>query len=152
MLLTLDLSSPEQSVMGKAIEHYHYHENPLHGILNTKGFPHNGGSHTLSVTGNKKDLLSWLDLFLENYPSTSQEINALKEELLIYDKRYIKLFNLKRKDLNGKNNKWFNVSKRIDYFRIYGDYRLTGPLIKLIPNEYLKTVCPKLTIEFLTSL
>ena len=84
-IINISLSAPEQSVMGKALFNFYYRNNDgLEDLIKTSGRPHNGGEHSLVISGTKDNLEAWLDLFLEKYPTVNNEINKLKNELNNY--------------------------------------------------------------------
>lgn len=119
----IQLSSPQQhptSAMPKALHDLYYGgevENDLLRLIQFTGYPHNGGSHTFTVFGERYDAVAWLDLFLERFPETKPEIEIIKKEIrkvFLHEpsKRilYIKLSEFKRQHgYNGQliTRKWF---------------------------------------------
>lgn len=84
MKVTVVLTSPEQhpiSQMPDALWSVWYFNRKLLDLIEATGCPNTGCQHTLTVKGLGKDVVSWLDLFLEHYPTTLPEISAIKETI-----------------------------------------------------------------------
>ena len=83
----VDLSAPEShasSAMPKALRDLYYsgkRGDTLLSLIESTGYPHNGGSHTLKVFGKRYDVVAWLDLFLDQYPDTKPEIDIIKKTI-----------------------------------------------------------------------
>jgi hypothetical protein len=84
MKVHLNLTSPEQhykSAMPKALRDLHYGRSGLISLIDHTGCPNNGGQHTLTVSGERQEVVAWLDLFLEQYPETKPEVDILKRNI-----------------------------------------------------------------------
>lgn len=81
MKVRVVLSSPEQhpiSAMPKALRNILYFNDDLLSLIDWNGCPNSGCEHKLAVSGERRDVIGWLDLFLEAYPDTKPEIHAIK--------------------------------------------------------------------------
>lgn len=86
MEVFLNLDVPEHhhsSAMPRAIrELYYAHRNDgLLSLVNSYGCPHSGGQHKFRFNGERKDVVAWLDLFLDQFPQTKPEIDAIKKRI-----------------------------------------------------------------------
>lgn len=83
----VELSAPQQhatSAMPKALHDLYYGGkvgDELLKLIQFNGYPHHGGSHALTIIGERYDTVAWLDLFLEHYPETKPEIDVIKKEI-----------------------------------------------------------------------
>ena len=77
-LLTLHLTCPEDSPLGGALRHLFYSNPTLLGMIENAGSPHSGGQHRLVVYGKRKDLVSWVELFVEEYGTFACIAKAMK--------------------------------------------------------------------------
>lgn len=86
MQVYLNLDVPEHhgsSAMPRAIRdlYYSYRNDGLLNLIKSYGCPHSGGQHKLHFTGERKDVVAWLDLFLETFPQTKPEVDAIKKRI-----------------------------------------------------------------------
>lgn len=65
----VDLSTSQYIPFGKMLGHLYYTNQALLSLApGRSGYPHNGGEHTLSLSGEVKDIVAFLDLVIEKYP------------------------------------------------------------------------------------
>ena len=100
----VDLSAPQSSVTGRVLHKLMYNNTSLYELApNPVGCPHNGGEHTLSITGSRVDVNAWLDLLSETYPTVEKmAINVkrkIHKEFLSGEWRKYSRINVKLKDL-----------------------------------------------------
>lgn len=84
MNFRIDLSSPEhheRSGMPKALRDMYYGNDTIRTLIKSAGSPHNGGQHTLTIWGERREVIAWLDLFNEEYNNVQQEIAIIKNEI-----------------------------------------------------------------------
>lgn len=84
MKVIVKLDSPqthERSHMGSVLNKMLYGRDDLLGMINYTGCPHNGGQHTLTVRGERCDVVAWLDLFQEAYPDIAPETMIIKSRI-----------------------------------------------------------------------
>lgn len=78
----LDMSACQTSVVGKLLNKGYYGSGPLRDLIecapDRSGYPHNGGQHTLHMSGTQEDVLAWLDMFEE---TTDLELTAVRARL-----------------------------------------------------------------------
>lgn len=84
MQVYLNLDVPEHhatSHMPRAIRDLYYgaKNDDLLSLIKSYGCPHSGGQHKLHFTDERKNVVAWLDLFLERFPNTEPEIKQLKK-------------------------------------------------------------------------
>lgn len=94
--VSVDLSSPQQSILGKALGRLYYETNLLDLLDSSKvirtGFPHNGGYHTLRISGPAEEVIDFLRILKSEFPSAASEIYKLHKALLNADRvAYMKL-------------------------------------------------------------
>ncbi len=66
--VTLKMSSPQETALGKALfKLYYMTGKDLLSLIDHVGYPHNGGEHTLRITGSLEDVKAWVGLFQEKY-------------------------------------------------------------------------------------
>lgn len=79
---SLNFSASQESVVGKWLYRLYYNSGELAKLRDllpgTTGYPHNGGVHSLTLTGTREDLIAWVELF-EDY--TGLELGKLKYTL-----------------------------------------------------------------------
>lgn len=64
----LDLTSPQDSPLGNILCHLYYNSSSLLSLAPKRsGFPHNGWSHSFSISGSLEDLCAYLDLLIDYY-------------------------------------------------------------------------------------
>lgn len=100
----VDLSAPQDSVTGRVLHKLMYNNTSLYELApNPSGCPHNGGEHTFSITGHRRDVNAWLDLLSETYPEVRiMTINIklkIHKEFLSGSWRRWNRINVKLKDL-----------------------------------------------------
>ena len=100
----VDLSAPQDSVTGRVLHKLMYNNTSLYELApNPSGCPHNGGEHTLSITGSRVDVNAWLDLLAETYPEVRIMVINVKrkihKEFLSGAWRGCNRINVKLKDL-----------------------------------------------------
>jgi hypothetical protein len=84
MKVTVVLSAPEHhktSHMPYALRRMYFGQDGLSRLIDMSGYPNNGGQHTCTISGERTDIIAWLDLFLEEYPDTKPEIDTLKKHI-----------------------------------------------------------------------
>lgn len=84
MKVIVKLDSPqthERSHMGTVLNKILYSRDDLLSMINYTGCPHNGGQHTLTVRGDRGDVVAWLDLFQEAYPDIAPEAMIIKSRI-----------------------------------------------------------------------
>lgn len=65
----VDLSTSQYIPFGKMLGNLYYSNQALLSLApGRSGYPHNGGEHTLSLSGDKADIIAFLDLVTEKYP------------------------------------------------------------------------------------
>lgn len=65
----VDLSTSQYIPFGKMLGSLYYANQALLSLApGRSGYPHNGGEHTLSLSGSKEDINAFLDLVVEKYP------------------------------------------------------------------------------------
>lgn len=106
----VDLSAPQVSVTGKALFHLLYNNDQLFKMApNHTGCPHHGGEHSFSITGPRQDVIAWLDLFAEEYPTVNNMVKHVKahirREYLQGDWRKYNRINIKLKNLKWLERK-----------------------------------------------
>lgn len=82
--MRLILTSPEQhpsSKMPAALRHLLYSNDELLSLIDFSGCPNSGCEHTLSISGERRDILGWLDLFVDAYPGVRDEAQAIKKAI-----------------------------------------------------------------------
>jgi hypothetical protein len=68
--VTLKMSSPQETPLGKALfKLYYMTGKDLLDMIDHVGYPHNGGEHTLRLTGPLEEIKAWVGLFQEMYGS-----------------------------------------------------------------------------------
>lgn len=100
----VDLTAPQDSVTGRVLHKLMYNNTSLYELApNPVGCPHNGGEHTLSITGSRVDVNAWLDLLSETYPTVEKMVINVKrkihKEFLSGEWRKYNRINVKLKDL-----------------------------------------------------
>lgn len=100
----VDLSAPQDSVTGRVLHKLMYNNTPLYELApNPSGCPHNGGEHTFSITGHRREVNAWLDLLSETYPEVGIMVVTVKrkihKEFLSGSWRRWNRINVKLKDL-----------------------------------------------------
>ncbi len=79
-LVMVDLSSPQNSQIGRILYHIYYHNETLCDMAPARtGFPNNGGEHTFSVAGTPGDVAAWIELVIEKYSKLTTIPDALEE-------------------------------------------------------------------------
>lgn len=86
MKVTVALTAPEHhktSHMPTALRQMYYQSgyDELCSLIDMTGYPHNGGSHSCAISGERADVVGWLDLFLEAFPDTKPEIDIIKRTI-----------------------------------------------------------------------
>lgn len=84
MKVLVNLSSPEQhptSWMPKAMRELWYRNNGLLDLIEPHGCPNNGCEHTFYFSGERADVVAWLDLFVDAYPLVLPDIHVIKERI-----------------------------------------------------------------------
>lgn len=85
--ISVNFSAPQSSPLGKAIGDLYYKTNLL-GLLDRSkvvrtGFPHNGGMHSLSITGDPQEIIDFIGVLKETFgPVVEQELWKIRKELL----------------------------------------------------------------------
>lgn len=84
MNVIVELTSPEHhasSAMPAALRDLYYHHDGLTRMIKHYGCPNTGGQHTCTISGERADVVAWLDLFLEEHPKTKPEIDIIKRTI-----------------------------------------------------------------------
>lgn len=95
--ISVNLSAPQSSCLGKALADLYYKTNLLDLLDTSKvirtGFPHNGGMHTLTLTGEPKEIIDFLRVLVDAFDSqAAREIFKVRKALLQEDRVvYMKL-------------------------------------------------------------
>lgn len=84
-MIAVNLSMPQLSRFGRTL-HDLYHTSAGEDLLNIgimhHGYPHNGGSHSLTISHpNPDNVKAFLELYKELYPSVTEEIDLMIKEL-----------------------------------------------------------------------
>ncbi|WZX10292.1 hypothetical protein ACP1_0003 [Aeromonas phage ACP1] len=100
----VDLTAPQDSVTGRVLHKLMYNNTSLYELApNPSGCPHNGGEHTLCMTGPRVEVNAWLDLLSETYPEVRIMVINVKRKIhkdfLSGDWRKFNRINVKLKDL-----------------------------------------------------
>ena len=75
----VDLSTAQHIPFGKMLSHLYYSNQALLALApGRSGYPHNGGEHTLSLNGDKHDIVAFLDLVVEKYPYVLCEVTKVQ--------------------------------------------------------------------------
>lgn len=79
----VQLSAPERTELGKVLFRLYYTSGRtlLDLAPGQSGYPHNGGEHTLFLEGERKDILAWLELFIEQYPVIRKPVAWLFQDI-----------------------------------------------------------------------
>lgn len=78
----VDLTAPQYSVTGRVLHRLMYNNTSLYELApNPVGCPHNGGEHTLCITGSRVDVNAWLDLLAETYPTVEKMTLNVKRKI-----------------------------------------------------------------------
>jgi hypothetical protein len=87
----LDLTSGQETPIGTLVGHLYYSNHTLLDQVEHDGYPHNGGSHSLTIKGKIADLLARLDMVVEfysqpkmpeRYVDGARHLKILKESLV----------------------------------------------------------------------
>lgn len=62
----INMTTSQYNAFGKIINNLYYSTRML-DLIQSSGYPHNGGSHTLYIRGTIADLNAFLDLMIEKY-------------------------------------------------------------------------------------
>ena len=84
MRVRLDLTSPEHhdnSAMPKVLREMLYGDHPLLEMIEWTGCPNTGCEHKLIVSGERSEVVAWLDLLKESFPQISEEMNPIKRKI-----------------------------------------------------------------------
>ncbi|WNV46021.1 hypothetical protein [Aeromonas phage AerS_266] len=106
----VDLTAPQVSVTGKALFHLLYNNYDLYQLApDATGCPHHGGEHSFAMVGPRQEVISWLDLFAEEYPTTKNMVeyvkNHIRKQFLQGDWRKYGRINVKLKNLKWLERK-----------------------------------------------
>lgn len=111
----IDLSAPQETTTGKNLNHLLYLNPDLLSLIKIESAcPHNGGAHSLCISGTEDDVKSWLSLFGERYQSSFPLVNVILKEMEVTTKCVIKAKDLKclcipiDDDPNIKQPNWFD--------------------------------------------
>lgn len=88
--IVIELSAPQESPLGKIVGDLFYNTRLLEMVKHT-GYPHNGGEHTLSIYGQPKDLIAFLELVIERFlpfPKYSEGIAKIKEIIAFVEDKF----------------------------------------------------------------
>lgn len=69
-IVRVDLTAPQESLMGRMLQHLYYRTDTLELIKDTcvvTGYPHNGGSHTLRISGEIGEVIDFLRVLRSEY-------------------------------------------------------------------------------------
>lgn len=78
------LTSPEHhptSKMPNVLRKLLYSNDDLLNMIECTGCPNTGCEHSLTISGERSDVVAWLDLLRETYPMITDEVNAIKREI-----------------------------------------------------------------------
>lgn len=71
-MIKIDLTYSQYTMFGDVLRHMYYSNESLISLApNQKGYPHNGGEHTLYISGSKDECSAYIELIKETYPNTS---------------------------------------------------------------------------------
>lgn len=100
--LTVDLSSPQKSAMGRMLFDLYNHKDLL-DLLDSKtivtGFPHNGGSHTLRITGTSDEVIDFIRI-LKNEYTGKVRVELHKVHAALLNSPRVSYMSLRNKDLS----------------------------------------------------
>lgn len=78
----VDLSIGQTTPIGKALGHIWYSNRALRDLgPGISGYPHNGGEHSMSITGTPDDCLAFMDLIGEKYPIARDDMNLFSSHV-----------------------------------------------------------------------
>jgi hypothetical protein len=78
----VDLSMGQTSPIGKALGHIWYSNKALRDLgPEIDGYPHNGGEHTMSISGTPDDCLAFMDLIGEKYPVAREDMGKFSKHI-----------------------------------------------------------------------
>ncbi|QDH47168.1 hypothetical protein PQC06_gp093 [Aeromonas phage LAh10] len=73
------LDAPQDSRTGYMLNNMLYSNTDLTELApDFRGCPHNGGEHTCTVTGTRQEVITWLDLVVEEYPDWEYAATKIK--------------------------------------------------------------------------
>lgn len=101
-IVHVDLSAPLNSFVGKMLYNLYYHTDMLDLIKDActvSGSPHNGGSHTLRISGDREEVIDFLRVLKSEYTGdVNKELFKVHKALLKND--WVIYMGLKDKSLN----------------------------------------------------
>ena len=103
-IVRMDLTAPQSSVMGKMLEHLYYQTDILELIKETcvvVGWPHSGGSHSLRISGERKEVIDFLRVLKSEYRGdVNKELFKVHKALL--KSNWVIYMSLQDKDLRDE--------------------------------------------------
>lgn len=106
----VDLTAPQNSMTGRVLHRLLYNNQDLYDMApNAGGCPHNGGEHSFYLTGPRLEVIAWLDLFKDIYPTTAVMVDTVKghirKQFIDGDWRKYNRINVKLKTLERLERK-----------------------------------------------
>lgn len=81
--IIVDLSASEGSDMGRVLSRLLYGNQELLDLIpGWSGCPHDGGTHKLTIKGDRQDILAWLELLIEAYPDSPSRLSWLYQDII----------------------------------------------------------------------
>lgn len=77
----IDLTTSQYCTFGEALYRFWYFSKLRELAPNLSGYPHNGGEHSTRISGSEEDCRAFLELFVEQFPTTKPVIDRLIQEL-----------------------------------------------------------------------
>lgn len=123
--IVVDLTSPEHSQnskMGEALHSLFYHSKneDLLDTIDHVGCPNSGGSHNLVISGSRPDVMTWLELFLEQFPDIEPEIKEIRRLIM---KESLGAFNFYKVNLKDIKREFKHKGKTISRPWFWKDYQ-----------------------------
>jgi hypothetical protein len=86
--IRVKLSSCQESAVGKALGHLYYSNSTLCSLApNRSGYPHNGGEHTLDISGDSGECSAFIELMIERYPQAADQFQYVLSEIKVGNRR-----------------------------------------------------------------
>lgn len=86
MTMFVNLSAPQDSHMGCMLNHLYYCTNFLSLLSKDTictGYPHNGGQHTLHISGSSEEIFDFINLLKDEYPGKpAEELEKVRKVLV----------------------------------------------------------------------
>jgi hypothetical protein len=80
--INVTLSSGQETPVGKVLYHFFYSNRALCEMApNLSGYPHNGGEHTLRISGEPGECSAFIELMIEAYPRIIAQLQYVLDEI-----------------------------------------------------------------------